>query len=50
MLLDLTLEQVNLVLGALGNAPFAQVEVVITEIREQAQRQLTLPPEPTTES
>ena len=48
MRLDLTLDQINLILAALGNAPFVQVEVVINEIRKQAQRQLT--PEPTTES
>ena len=48
MHLDLTLDQINLILAALGNAPFVQVEVVINEIRKQAQPQLT--PEPTTES
>lgn len=40
MLLDLTLDQINLILSALGNAPFVQVEAVINEIRKQAQRQL----------
>lgn len=47
MQFDLTLEQVNLILGALGNAPFVQVEAIINEIRKQAQRQL---PDPKTES
>ena len=34
--LDLALEEVNGVLQALGNLPFAQVEPLINKIRQQA--------------
>ena len=35
MHLDLTLEQINVIMQALGNAPFVQVEALINEIRKQ---------------
>ena len=37
--LNLTLEEVNGVLVALGNMPFAQVEPLVNKIRSQAQPQ-----------
>jgi hypothetical protein len=40
MNLELTIEQVNVIMSALGNAPFVQVEGIINEIRRQAQPQL----------
>lgn len=40
MQLDLTIDQINVILSALGNAPFVQVEGIINEIRRQAQPQL----------
>ena len=40
MRLELTIEQINLIMSALGNAPFIQVEGIINEIRKQAQPQL----------
>jgi hypothetical protein len=40
MQLDLTLEQINVIMQALGNAPFVQVEGIINEIRKQVQPQL----------
>ena len=40
MTLDLTLEQINIIMSALGNAPFVQVEGIINEIRKQVQPQL----------
>ena len=48
MQLDLTLEQINVIMSALGNAPFVQVEGLINEIRKQVQPQLApkdTPPE-----
>ena len=48
MHLDLTLEQINVIMQALGNAPFVQVEALINEIRKQVQPQLApekAPPE-----
>lgn len=41
MTLDLTLEQINIIMSALGNAPFVQVEGIINEIRKQVQPQLS---------
>lgn len=38
--LTLTLEEVNGILVALGNMPFAQVEALVTKIRAQAQPQV----------
>lgn len=45
--LNLTVEQVNLVIGALAKAPYEQVADVITNIRNQAIPQVepTQPPE-----
>jgi hypothetical protein len=40
MRLELTIEQINLIMSALGNAPFVQVEGIINEIRKQVQPQL----------
>ena len=40
MNLELTIEQVNIIMQALGNAPFIQVEGIINEIRKQVQPQL----------
>lgn len=37
---ELTLDEANLVLAALGKAPFEQVAGLITKMREQAQPQL----------
>ena len=38
---ELSVEEANLVLGALAKAPFEQVAGLITKLREQAQPQLT---------
>ena len=46
MHLDLTIDQINLITSALGNAPFIQVEGIINEIRKQVQPQLAPPPIP----
>jgi len=40
MKLDLTIEQVNAILNALGNAPYVQVVDLIAEIRKQGQEQI----------
>ena len=40
MKLDLTIQEVNLILQALGNAPYAQVFELVQKIKEQAQPQL----------
>ena len=40
MHLDLTIDQINVIMSALGNAPFIQVEGIINEIRKQVQPQL----------
>jgi len=45
MHLDLTLEQINLIMTALGNAPFVQVEPIVNEIRKQVQPQINPAPE-----
>ena len=42
--LSLTVEQVNLVLAALGNAPYAQVASTIAEIQKQAAPQVQSAP------
>ena len=44
MNLELTIEQVNIIMSALGNAPFIQVEGIINEIRKQVQPQLQTTP------
>ena len=47
MHLDLTIEQINVIMAALGNAPYIQVATVIAEIQKQAapQVQATVDPE-----
>lgn len=48
MQLDLTIEQINVIMSALGNSPFIQVEALINEIRKQVQQQFApekAPPE-----
>lgn len=40
MKFDLTVQEVNLILQALGNAPYAQVFELVEKIREQAAPQL----------
>ena len=47
MTLDLTVNEINLILQALGNAPYAQVFELVQKIREQAQSQIQ--PVPTSE-
>lgn len=37
---ELTLDEANMVLGALGKAPFEQVAALIGKLREQAQPQI----------
>ena len=44
MTLDLTVNEINLILQALGNAPYASVFELVQKIREQAQAQVQ--PEP----
>jgi hypothetical protein len=43
MTLTLTVDQINIVLNALGNAPYVQVANLIAEIQKQAEAQLDLP-------
>ena len=43
MTLDLTLEQINVIMSALGNAPYIQVAPVIAEIQKQAAPQVEKP-------
>ena len=45
MHLELTIDQINVIMSALGNAPFVQVEALINEIRKQVQPQLAPAPE-----
>lgn len=45
MTLELSLEQINVIMAALGNMPFVQVEGVVNEIRKQVQPQLATQPE-----
>ena len=40
MNLELTIEQVNIIMQALGNAPYVTVAPVIAEIQKQAQPQI----------
>lgn len=35
MKLDLTIEEINVIMQALGNAPYAQVAALVQKIREQ---------------
>ena len=46
MHLDLTIDQINVIMSALGNAPYITVAPVIAEIQKQAQPQLAPPPTP----
>jgi len=41
--LELTLDEVNAVLNALGNMPYAQVAPLVEKIKEQAVPQLPVP-------
>lgn len=43
MTLTLTLEQINVIMSALGNAPYVQVSALIAEIQKQGQEQLSNP-------
>jgi hypothetical protein len=43
MKLDLTIAEVNVIMQALGNMPYAQVFELIHKIREQAQPQVAAP-------
>ena len=43
MKLDLTVQEINLILQALGNAPYATVFELVQKIREQAQAQVNAP-------
>jgi len=43
MTLDLTIDQINIILQALGNAPYVQVAPVIAEIQKQAAPQVEKP-------
>ena len=45
MHLDLTIDQINVIMQALGNAPYIQVAPVIAEIQKQAQPQINPAPE-----
>lgn len=45
MTLDVTLGEINLILQALGAAPYAQVHDLVAKIRTQAQAQLAPPKE-----
>jgi len=46
MTLDLTINEINLILQALGNAPYVSVAEVIEKIRTQAQTQVQPAPTP----
>lgn len=43
MKLDLTINEVNAIMQALGNMPYAQVFELVQKIREQAQAQINQP-------
>lgn len=43
MKLDLELNEVNIIMQALGNMPYAQVFELVQKIREQAQAQINQP-------
>lgn len=40
MTLNLTIDQINVILAALSNAPYAQVVALIAEIQKQGQEQI----------
>ena len=46
MTLDLTINEINIILQALGNAPYASVFELIEKIRAQAQAQVQPAPTP----
>ena len=46
MTLDLNINEINLILQALGNAPYAQVFELVQKIREQTQVQVQPIPTP----
>jgi len=46
MKLELTVEEVNIIMQALGNAPYVQVAALVHKIREQAQPQIVSAPAP----
>jgi len=41
--LELTLDEVNAVMGALGSMPYAQIAPLVEKIKEQAVPQLPVP-------
>jgi hypothetical protein len=43
MKLDLTINEINVIMQALGNAPYVQVAELIQKIREQVQPQIAAP-------
>jgi hypothetical protein len=43
MKLELTINEINMILQALGNAPYAQVFELVEKIRTQAKEQLEEP-------
>jgi hypothetical protein len=43
MKLDLTIEEINIIMQSLGNAPYAQVAALVQKIREQVQPQIVAP-------
>lgn len=43
MKLELPIEQIEIILNALGNCPYIQVATLIAEIQKQAQQQLSAP-------
>jgi hypothetical protein len=45
MTLELTIDQINIIMSALGNAPYVQVAPVIAEIQKQAAPQVNPAPE-----
>ena len=46
MILDLTINEINIILQALGNASYAQVFELVQKIRKQAQAQVQPAPTP----
>jgi len=44
--LSLTVDEVNYILGALGQRPFAEVQQLIFKIKQDAESQLTAAPAP----
>lgn len=43
MKLELTINEVNLIMQALGNMPYAQVFELVQKVREQGQAQINQP-------